>query len=86
MNDVDQERFALAITYRDAFETFPPGQAVLVDLERQFCKKPPLDGSPASMNRTVIVAAQREVVEYIVRQINRANAVPTDPEEENNDG
>lgn len=69
---------ALQLAYRDTFEVFKPGQAVLIDLNRQFCKRPPLDGSPASMNRAVILAAQREVIEHIVRQINRATDVADD--------
>lgn len=72
---------ALQIAYRDTFEAYRPGQSVLVDLNAKFVKRPPLDGSPASMNRTAILAAQREVIEYIVRQINRANDVP-EPEGE----
>jgi hypothetical protein len=81
MSDTDPRR-ALELAYRDAFEVSKAGQVVLAHLVHKFKKVPPLDGSTASMNRAVIVAAQTEVVEYIVRMINRANDVPEPPEGE----
>ena len=66
----------LPALYKAIFEDDRRGQAILDDLQRRFCRRPnPDDFSQEGMLRGFVRTHQREVVEYIVRQINRANGV-----------
>lgn len=73
----DRARAHLSGLYKAIFEDDKRGQVLLEDLMRRFVRKPnPNDFSQEGMLRTFVQTHQREVVEYIVRQINRANDVP----------
>lgn len=74
----------LAQLYKAIFEDDARGQVLLDDLQRRFCKRPdPNDFTQEGMLRGFVRTHQREVVEHIVRQINRANGVTEQqPEEE----
>lgn len=67
--------------YKAIFEDDRRGQVLLDDLQRRFCKRPdPHDFSQEGMLRGFVRTHQREVVEYVIRQINRANGVDEGPE------
>lgn len=62
--------------YKAIFEDDRRGQVLLEDLQRRFCLRPdPNDFSQEGMLRGFVRTHQREVVEYIVRMINRAAGV-----------
>lgn len=76
-------RAHLAGLYKAIFEDDKRGETLLLDLQARFVKKPnPKDFTQEGMLRTFVHAHQREVIEYIVRQINEAHGVPdiTPPE------
>lgn len=80
MDAHDQERARLARLYAEIFEDDKRGQAILADLYARFVRKPsPTDFSQEGMLRTFVHTHQREVIEYIVRQINAGNGVPDEP-------
>jgi hypothetical protein len=69
--------------YKAVFEDDRRGQALLEDLHRRFCVRPnPNDFTQEGMLRGFVRSHQREVIEYIVRQINRANGAQEEPEQE----
>ena len=77
------QRAHLRKLYAEIFEDDKRGQAVLADLYARFVHRPnPNDYSREGMLKAFVQTHQREVVEYIVRQINAAHDVPelTSPE------
>lgn len=71
------KRAHLARLYREIFEDDKRGQVLLEDLMKRYVRKPnPNDFTQEGMLRTFVQTHQREVVEYIVRQINAAHDVP----------
>lgn len=83
MSDLDAR--SRALLYRDVFEVSKLGALVLEDLHVRFCRIPDLSGTQEALLRTYVQAAQREVIEHIVRQINRANEAPDPDPGENNE-
>lgn len=82
----DPDRDALAALYRDIFEDDRRGQAIFEDLYRRYAAPARVhtDGGIDAVLKTFRDAARREVVEHIVRMINRANGVhdaPADDQE-----
>ena len=71
----------LAQLYRDIFEKDGRGQVLFEDLYQRFAAhaKVHTDGGIDAVLKTYRASAHREVVEYITRQINRANGVPDEP-------
>ncbi len=67
----------LAQLYRDIFETDTRGQVLMEDLYQRFAAhaKVHTDGGIDAVLKTYRASAHREVIEYITRQINRANGV-----------
>lgn len=63
--------------YRDIFEIDSRGQVIFDDLYARFASnaKVHTDGGIDAVLKTYRAAAHREVIEYIVQQINRANGV-----------
>jgi hypothetical protein len=74
----------MAFMYRDIFETDRRGAAIFEDLYKRFAAhaKVHTEGGIDAVLKTYQASAHREVIEYIVRQINRANGVDTDPNQE----
>jgi hypothetical protein len=71
----------LPALYKAIFEDDARGQVLLADLVARFCKRPdPNDFTQEGMLRGFVRTHQREVVEYVIRQVNRANGVEDDPE------
>lgn len=68
---------ALAALYRDIFETDVRGRQVFEHLSRLFAKPPDLSGTQDALLVSYVRAAQREVLDHILRQIARANGEPT---------
>lgn len=84
--DHEAQRAHLASLYRQIFEEDKRGQLLLEDLMARFVRKPnPNDFTQEGMLRTFVQTHQREVVEYIVRQINQAHGVPDITPPEGND-
>ena len=76
MDAHDKERARLARLYVEVFEDDKRGAAILLDLMARFVRRPnPNDFTPEGMLRTFVHTHQREVIEYIVRQINAGNGV-----------
>lgn len=65
----------------DALFASPAGQLVLEDLVSRFCGKVYVQGGLEAQRETDFRSGKREVVEHILRQINRANGAPTTEEE-----
>lgn len=66
--------------YRQIFEDDKRGEAILLDLQRRFVKRPdPNDFTPEGMLRAFVRTHQREVLEYILRRINAAHGVEDEP-------
>lgn len=59
----------------------PAGQLVLEDLVSRFCGKVYVQGGLEAQRETDFRSGKREVVEHILRQINRANGAPTTEED-----
>lgn len=77
------DRDELAILYRDIFESDRRGAAVLEDLVRRFGRtKVHTAGGIDAVLKTYQAAAHRELLDYIVMQINRANGVNDEPQPE----
>lgn len=74
---------ARAALYRDMFESDRRGAAVLDDLVARFgAAKVHTEGGIDAVLKTYRAGARREVLDYILRQINRANGVNEPPEED----
>lgn len=75
---------ALAELYRDLFEVDRRGIAVFDDLYRRFAAsaKVHTDGGIDAVLKTYRAAAHREVIEHIVRQVNRHKGVNDSPTDE----
>lgn len=67
---------SLDALYRDVFEVDKRGAAIFDDLCARFAKGPARGFDAAAVNETFARAHQREVVDYILRRINRANGAP----------
>lgn len=73
---VTNERAHLAQLYRQIFEDDKRGEAILLDLQSRYVRRPsPKDFSQEGMLRTFVQTHQREVIEYIVRMVNAAHGV-----------
>ncbi len=72
--------------YKLIFEDHRVGAAIFEDLYRRFASnaKVHTDGGIDAVLKTYRASAHREVIEFIARQINRANGV-TDPNEDGNE-
>lgn len=70
----------LAALYRDIFEVDRRGQAIFEDLYKRFASKAQVHvtGGIDAVLQTYRDAARREVVEYIVRQVNTGNGIVDD--------
>lgn len=73
-----------AQTYRDVFESHPAGVLVLEDLIRRFSKPATTNGGIDAVLKTYLHMGEHNVVQHIVKQINRAHGVP-DPQGEDED-
>lgn len=72
----DAKRAHLSGLYKAIFEDDKRGQVLLEDLMARYVRRPnPNDFSQEGMLKTFVQSHQREVVEYIVRQINAAHGV-----------
>lgn len=71
------ERAQMAEAYRQVFEVNVTGQRVFLHLSKMFAKPPDLTGGPDALLVTYVRAAQREVLDHILRQIDVANGKPT---------
>lgn len=80
MNAPD-ERARLDALYRDIFETDKRGAELFDDLYRRFASKARVHtaGGIDAVLKTYQDAAHREVIEYIVTRVNRANGVNDSP-------
>jgi hypothetical protein len=67
--------------YQILFES-PAGQLVLEDLAQRFCGRVYVPGGHDGERETCFRSGRREVVEFILRQINRANGAEPTTEEE----
>lgn len=67
--------------YSLIFES-PAGQLVLDDLVSRFCGRVYVPGGQEGERETCFRSGRREVVEFIIRQINRANGAEPSAEEE----
>jgi hypothetical protein len=71
-----------AAMFARVFENHHEGRLLLEELTRRFARPPVLEGGIDGIRKSDFRAGQREVVEFIVRQINRANGVTdANPEE-----
>lgn len=76
-------RDELATLYRDIFEADRRGAAILEDLISRFGRtKVHTDGGIDAVLKTYKAAAHRELLDFIVMQINRANGVNDEPQPE----
>lgn len=71
----------LAYLYRDIFETDKRGALILEDLIRRFHQPMVTKGGVDAVLQTFARGGRREVVDHIVRQINRANGVRDEGEQ-----
>jgi hypothetical protein len=84
MTTLDADR--LPALYKAIFEDDARGQVLLADLQARFCRRPnPDDFTQEGMLRGFVRTHQREVVEYIVRQINRADGVEEESDQPDGD-
>lgn len=76
-NDADQELERLQRLYHEVFEDDKRGQAVFDDLYRRFASfaKVHTDGGIDAVLKTYRSAAHREVIEHIVKMVNRHKGV-----------
>lgn len=69
-------RAHLAGLYKAIFEDDKRGETILLDLQARFVRAPnSRDFTPEGVQRVFVQAHVREVIEYIVRQINKAHGV-----------
>ena len=61
--------------YKDLFETDKRGARILEHLVRIFVKDPVTEGGIDAVLKTFTFAGQRKPLDFIVKQINRANGV-----------
>jgi len=85
MNQPD-ERMRIDARYRDIFETDKRGAEIFEDLYRRFASKAKVHtaGGIDAVLKTYQDAAHREVIEYIVTRVNRANGVNDSPNHQEN--
>jgi len=76
-NEPAQQR-ATPDDYRVVFEMSPVGAAVLEDLVSKFSGRVFVRGGHDAERETTFRLGSREVVEHILRMINRANGAETD--------
>jgi hypothetical protein len=69
-----------AEVYRAIFETDKRGAAILEDMVRLFSKPASTEGGIDAVLKTYHRMGENNVVQHIVRQINRANGVPDNQE------
>lgn len=86
MNKPD-ERTRIDALYRDIFETDKRGAEIFEDLYRRFASKAKVHtaGGIDAVLKTYQDAAHREVIEYIVTRVNRANGVNDSPTHQENE-
>jgi hypothetical protein len=70
--------------YLELFETDRRGARILEDLILRFSQPPVVAGGIDAVLKTYLRIGQTEVVNYIVRQINKANNVQVNEEENDN--
>lgn len=70
-----QQTEATPQDYHDIFEVDVRGQRILSQLWRVFAKSSVTDGGIDAVLKTFERMGQRNVLEFLVRQINRANGV-----------
>lgn len=70
--------------YAALFEDDLRGAAILEHLTRMFCRKVFVEGGHEADRKTCYNAGQRDVVEFLVSQINRAHGVDANEEEDGN--
>lgn len=70
--------------YADVFEIDRRGVAILDDLTARFARKVYVKGGHEADRETCYRAGMRDVVEFIVSQINRAHGVDTNQEDKEN--
>lgn len=70
------------LDYKAIFEDDRRGAALLEDLTRRFAGKVYVKGGHEADRQTCYNAGQRDVVEFIVSQINRAHGVDFNQEKE----
>jgi len=68
--------------YRQIFEVDQRGAAILEDLVRMFSKAAVTEGGIDAVLKTYHRMGQAEVVQHIIRQINRANNIDDQPQEQ----
>lgn len=68
--------------YKELFEDDRRGAAILDALTTRFATKVYVKGGHEADRQTCYNAGQRDVIEFIVSQINRANGVQLNQEEE----
>ncbi|OGT05270.1 MAG: hypothetical protein A2143_10855 [Gallionellales bacterium RBG_16_57_15] len=71
--------------YLDLFETDRRGARILEDMILRFTQPAVVTGGIDAVLKTYQRIGQREVIDFIVRQINRANGVQESQPEESND-
>lgn len=64
--------------YADIFETNRQGARLLDDMVQRFCRPAVNKGGIDAVLQTYERMGQRNVIEFICNQINRANGVPVD--------
>jgi hypothetical protein len=62
--------------YREVFESTKAGQIVLDDLIRRYSKPASTTGGIDAVLKTYLHMGEHNVVQHIVKQINRAHGVP----------
>lgn len=81
-----RERAHLDRLYLEIFDDDKRGALILADLHRRFVKKPDTDDfSQAGVLKVFTQSHQREVLEYIVRRVNRARGVHDEPPPDGNE-
>lgn len=68
--------------YKALFEDDKRGVVILEDLTRRFARPAVTTGGIDAVLKTYHRDGMRQVIEYIINQINRANGVNVNPEEE----
>lgn len=67
-----------AADYKRIFEEMPGGQQVLEELTRRFGRAAYVPGGTEGDRETCYRAGQRSVLDFILREINRADGVDDD--------
>ncbi|WP_019652255.1 MULTISPECIES: Bbp19 family protein [Variovorax] len=78
--DVSPEQ--LPELYRQIFEVDKRGAQILEDLVRRYSKPAVVEGGIDAVIKTYHRMGEHEVVQHIIRMINRANSVPDTQENE----